>query len=296
MPGEPHFDDDAPRHDQHHLSESDLLRFLAGIAPGSPMHDLFANEARFGLSRLLPVLSSKKRDPAVLEVGAGSCMLSAYLASKGVRITAVEPLESGFAFLTDLQNQVLDVCRNNRFPLELVRATGEQLHLREQFDVAFTINALEHMRDPLLAIDNMYRSLRPGGTLLAHCPNYTIPYDSHFNVLLVTRSKRLNERIYRSKIDRRPQLWQEINFIRYADVRRHLMRRGLPFVFDRSVMRDLVTRSLTDRVFAARMPTMVLVISKLLQSSGLISRLTLVRPRWQTPMEVRITKPEQCAS
>jgi SAM-dependent methyltransferase len=296
MLGEPRFDDDAARRDPHRFSEADLVRFLAGIAPGSAMHDMFVSEARFGLSRLLPVLSSTKRDPAILEVGAGSCMLSAYLASKSLRITAVEPLESGFAFLTDLQTHALEVCRNKGFPLELVRATGEQLDLPEQFDVAFTINVLEHMRDPLLAIDNMYRSLRPGGTLLIHCPNYTIPYDSHFNVLLVTRSKQLNGRIYRSKISRRPQLWQELNFIRYADVRRHLMRRRLPFRFDRSVMRDLATRSLTDRVFAARLPTMVLAISKLLQSIGLMSRLTLIRPRLQTPMEVWIRKPEKCAS
>ena len=43
------------------------------------------------------------------------------------------------------------------------------------------------MRDPLRTVDNMYRSLRPGGVLLAHCPNYTIPLEVHFNVVLVTR-------------------------------------------------------------------------------------------------------------
>src|SRR5262245_20011394 len=170
MQGGSHLDNDASRRAPYGLSEADLLRFLDDLAPRSEMHELFVNEARFGLSRLLPVISSAKFDPAVLEVGAGSCMLSAYLASKGLRITAVEPLGSAFAFLTDLQNHILDVCRNNGYPLDLVRTTGEQLDLPEQFDVAFTINALEHMRDPLLALDNMYRSLKPAGSLLAYCP------------------------------------------------------------------------------------------------------------------------------
>jgi hypothetical protein len=39
--------------------------------------------------------------------------------------------------------------------LKLVRTTGEQNGLSGQFDVASTINALQPMRDPLQAIDNM---------------------------------------------------------------------------------------------------------------------------------------------
>jgi len=296
MHTDPHSDKNAPRHEPYGLSEPDLLRFFGGIARQSEMHAMLVNEARFGLSRLLPLLSSIKCHPTMLEVGAGSCMLSAYLASKGLNITAVEPLGTEFAFFADLQNHVLDVCRTNGFPLRLIRTTGEQLDLPEQFDLAFTINALEHVRDPLLTIDNMYHSLKPGGILLAHCPNYTIPFDSHFNILLVTRSKLLNEGIYRSRINRRRELWKELNFIRYADVRRHLVRRGFPFAFDRSVMVDLVMRSLTDRVFADRMPALVLAMSKLLRETGLVSRLRHIPPRLQTPMEVRITKPEACAS
>jgi hypothetical protein len=56
--------------------------------------------------------------------------------------------------------------------------------------------------DPLLTIDNMYKSLKPGGVVLVHCPNYTIPFDSHFNIFLVIRSKRINGWLYRSKISR----------------------------------------------------------------------------------------------
>jgi hypothetical protein len=42
----------------------------------------------------------------------------------------------------------------------------------------------------------MYESLKPGGLVLVHCPNYTIPFEVHFNIFLVTRSKPINEWLY----------------------------------------------------------------------------------------------------
>jgi len=273
------------------LSEADLVRFCSEIFPDQPMYQRMVNEARFGLSRVLPVLASLGRDhPEVLEVGAGSCILSAYLASRNVRITALEPLGPEFDFFTDLQSSVVDFCRRKGIPFDVVRATGEQIDILERFDLAFTINALEHMRDPLLTLDNMLRSLKPGGALLAHCPNYTVPLEVHFNILLVTRSKPINEWLYRSKIARYPAVWNELNFIRYIDVRRHLRRRGSSFTFNTSVLRDAVRRLLDDPIFAQRMPMPVRVIGSILRYTGLVQALGLLPARLQTPMEVLIRK------
>ena len=255
------------------------------------------NEARFGLSRVLPVLSSLGRDhPEVLEVGAGSCILSAYLASRNVRVTALEPLGPEFDFFSDLQRRVVEFCQRKGIPLDVVRKTGEQLDIPERFSVAFTINALEHMRDPLLTIDNMYRSLKPGGVLLAHCPNYTVPLEVHFNVLLVTRSKPINGWLYRSKIRKYPWVWDELNFIRYIDVRRHLERRGWSFTFNTAMLRESVRRLLDDPIFAERMPVPVRAIGAILRYTGLVHALSMVPPRFQTPMEVLIQRVEPSRS
>jgi SAM-dependent methyltransferase len=273
------------------LSESDLVRFCSEIFPKEPFYDRFVNEARFGLSRVLRILSSFDPETVeVLEVGAGSCILSSYLASKRLHVTAVEPLGPEFDFFTDLQNRVLEFCRRNSIQLKLVHSTAEELDLPGRFDVAFTINALEHMRDPLLTIDNMYKSLKPGGVVLVHCPNYTIPFDSHFNIFLVTRSKRINGWLYRSKISRYSEVWDELNFVRYVDVQRYLLHRGANFSFDRSIMRDLVVRLIDDPIFARRMPTIVRAIGAMLRSTGLVGALNRVPVRFQTPMEVRIRK------
>jgi SAM-dependent methyltransferase len=273
------------------LSEVDLVRFCSGISPKDRLYELSVNEARFGLSRVLRVLSSfDPKTVEVLEVGAGSCILPAYLASKGLHVTAVEPLGEEFDFLADLQGRVLEFCRRNSIELKLVRTTGEQLDLPGQFDVAFTINALEHMRDPLLTIDNMYNSLKPGGVVLVHCPNYTIPFDTHFNILLVTCSKPINEWLYRSKIIQYPKVWDELNFVRYVDVRRHLTSRRANFSFDHSITRDLVVRLMDDPIFAERMPAVVRAIGAALRYTGLVAALNRLPVRLQTPMEVQIRR------
>jgi SAM-dependent methyltransferase len=273
------------------LSEADLGAFCSEIFPDAPIYRTFVNEARFGLSRVRPVLARLHGEhPEVLEVGAGSCILSAYLARRGFRVTALEPLGPEFEFFTDLQTRVLDFCERTRIPLEVVRGTGEELDASDRFAAAFTINALEHMRDPLRTVDNMYRSLRPGGVLLAHCPNYTIPLEVHFNVVLVTRSKPINAWLYRSRIARDPSLWRELNFIRYVDLRRHLQRRGLSFRFNRSVMADSVRRLLGDPVFASRMAPPVRAVGAILRHTGLVHALPLLPIRLQTPMEVVVRK------
>jgi SAM-dependent methyltransferase len=291
MSNEAHDLHSAARSGSENLSEIDLIRFCSEIFSGGPMHERFINEARFGLSRLLPILpSSGLGDLDVLEVGAGTCLLSAYLASKKLRVTALEPLGPEFDFFTDLQGRVLDFCRRNEIVLRLIRKTGEQLDASNKFDVTFTINALEHMREPLLVVDNMYLSLKSGGILLVHCPNYTVPLEVHFNILLVTRSKRLNAWLYRSRIKRYPRVWNELNFIRYIDLQRHLARRGFSFKFNRLITRDLVLRLFNDQIFAQRMPLPIRAVGRVMKKFGLVNRLNLIPARFQTPMEVLIRK------
>ena len=261
------------------------------------MFELCVNEARFGLARVLPILLSfNAQTVEVLEVGAGPCILAAYLASKGLHVTAVEPLGQEFDFLADLQVRVLEFCRSNSIELKLVRAEGEQLDLPSRFDVAFTINSLEHMREPLRTIDNMYNSLKSGGIALVHCPNYTIPFDTHFNIFLLTRSKPVNKWLYRSKISRYPKVWDELNFVRYIDVRRHLVSRRARFSFDNSITRDLVMRLTNDSIVAKRMPAIVRAMGAVLRHTGLVGALTWVPVRLQTPMEVQIRKDSAPAS
>jgi hypothetical protein len=125
---------------------------------------------------------------------------------------------------------------------------------------------------------------------LVHCPNYNVPLDSHFNIFLVTRSKSLNAWLYRSRIERQPRVWNELNFIRYVDIRRHLVRRRLNFEFNHRIVMDLVLRLFNDQIFAQRMSPAVRAAGALLKRFGLVSRLNLIPARFQSPMEVVVRR------
>ena len=67
-----------------------------------------------------------------------------------------------------------------KLPLALsVSAAGEQLPLQSgQFDLLICFNALDHMRDPAVALAEMKRVMRPGATLLLMIhtfPAWTMP-------------------------------------------------------------------------------------------------------------------------
>jgi SAM-dependent methyltransferase len=269
------------------LSEGQLVHFGSRVLPTTRLSEIMLNEARLGLSRLLPVLAPLPHNGEILEVGAGHCILSAYLASNGFRVTALEPMDAEFGYFSDLQAAVLDHCRHQGFPLTLAREVGERLNMPGRFDLAFTINALEHMPDPMRTLDNMYASLKPGGVLLAHCPNYSVWFEMHLNLLLVTRSKRINEWLYKSRLDERRAIWDGLNFIRYIDLKRHIERRGWPYSFNNSALRDSIARLERDPIFAQRMPWYVRALGTLLGKSRLLD----VWPRrLQSPMEVVVTK------
>src|SRR5262245_21692266 len=107
------------------LSEGELVRFGSRVLPTTQLSQIMLNEARLGLSRLLPVLAPLPDDGEILEVGAGHCILSAYLASNGFRVTALEPMHVEFGFFSDLRGAILDHCRDQGFPLTLDHRSGE---------------------------------------------------------------------------------------------------------------------------------------------------------------------------
>ncbi len=101
----------------------------------------------------------------VLDVGCGPFGLIHFLPQAGLRIR-VDPL-------LHLYEEKLPFAGGS------IAAAGEQLPLPGAcVDAIICFNALDHMRDPAAALDEMYRILRPGGTLLLMIhtfPAWTMP-------------------------------------------------------------------------------------------------------------------------
>jgi 2-polyprenyl-3-methyl-5-hydroxy-6-metoxy-1,4-benzoquinol methylase len=274
------------------LSEAELDRFGRTIWPdlvGRPATAL--NQAKFGLSRVLPVFNRLARDNfQVLEVGAGSMLLSAYLASKGLNVTALEPLTPDFSWFEPLQMEVLAYCAREGVRFERVDSLAEEYITPGRYDVIFTIHVLEHMKDPLRALENMYRSLKQPGFLLAVCPNYDVPFEPHLGIFLVGRSKSLNARLYAHHIAAKSKVWDGLFFIRYSRLRQYLNEKRIRYAFNRSMVRDMFQQLEKDQLFYARMPRFVRWSHRILKSARVIDLLYFVPLRMQTPMELLVTK------
>jgi SAM-dependent methyltransferase len=281
------------------LSAEDLRQFCAPvIREPSHLAATMIGEAAFGLTRVAPLLHDtavqglqRPHDPQrLLEVGAGSLILSAYLACRGFDVTAVEPMNRGFEIFGELQRAMLQRAEREGARLTVLQCPIEELDTRAAYDLAFSINALEHMSDPFLALDLMYRAVRSGGAVFTHCPNYDVPFDSHFGIALIGHGKKLNELIYRRRIPPNDSCWNGLTFVRLSAVRRHCEKNGYRVSFNQAMLRDAFLRLGNDPTFAARMPRAVTAIGRVLTHARVATMLVHVPVRFQTPMEFELRK------
>lgn len=94
----------------------------------------------------------------LVEVGAGTGSVCGFLAQNGIEVTAIEPLKAGAKSIHTKGIQT--ICGR----LEIVNFPPDSIMAYGVFDV------LEHIENPSQLLDEMYRTLKPGGYLLATVP------------------------------------------------------------------------------------------------------------------------------
>lgn len=108
-------------------------------------NEILGELKQFGLSQLV-------------EVGAGTGSVCGFLAQNGIEITAIEPLKAGAMAIQ--KKGVQTICGR----LEIVNFPPESIKAYGVFDV------LEHIENPIQLLDEMYRTLEPGGYLFVTVP------------------------------------------------------------------------------------------------------------------------------
>ena len=131
-------------------------------------HILGAEARGSALAGLLP------RGGKILEVGCGTGGLLAAALRSGLEI---EGADVALRWLVVARRRLDDL----GLTCPLVAASAERLpHADATFDVVVADSVLEHLDDPLTALIEWARVLRPGGTLLVWSPNrYALAVDPH---------------------------------------------------------------------------------------------------------------------
>lgn len=232
------------------------------------LFDVFADEARFGRKWLNSALLALDGTSKLLEVGGGLMLLSSELQREGFNVTVVEPIGEGFSSFTELQRVVIEFSQLRGHAPLVLSLPVEELSSEAEFDLAFSVNVMEHVGCVSKALINIYEALKPGGVYRFTCPNYVFPYEPHFNIPTLF-SKRLTKYLFKNKIENSVLvadslgMWASLNWISVPMISRQMKSvPGAIVHFNRSILGDSLERVVFDAKFASRRSKWVRVFSR----------------------------------
>ena len=162
----------------------------------------------------------------VLEIGSGlgtRCLLGN--AIHGANFVGLEPCANTY---TNLKDAILIFKSiNNHITYEVKYATGENSGFDSNtFDKIVSFEVIEHVKDPVGVINEMYRILKPAGTIFISSCNYNSIYEGHYRSLLIPIKNKRFQKTYLKIINRNPDFMDEINFITKSELFKQLEQAG----------------------------------------------------------------------
>lgn len=232
------------------------------------LFETYAAEALFARSVLDRNLRTLPEKSEILEVGAGSLILSCQLVREGYAVTALEPVGQGFSHFNEMQNVILNLARQDGFCPNILQIHAEHLELQNSFDFAFSINVMEHVDNVSQVIRQVVNALKPDAIYRFICPNYSFPYEPHFNIPTIY-SKKITETIFKNKIYANSTMsdpagtWRSINWISVGLVRDIANKSNSQIMFSKRLLLKMIERVVDDPIFSARRPSWLKFIFKL---------------------------------
>lgn len=222
------------------------------------LFDIYANEAM--ISRTLLDKNLKQLEPGakILEVGGGILALATQLASEGYRIETVEPISGGFTEISYIMNKYLEVADYQNSGLNLIKSPIEECTFNENFDFIFSINVMEHLKDPYVTLENLVSLLNHNAVYRFICPNYDFPYEPHFGKILFSRKNNsffLPEHRAKSKLIKSSEilgLYESVNFITLRKILRKCIDNNFSYKINTYAFYEILVRSIDDHMLTSR--------------------------------------------
>ncbi len=230
--------------------------------------ETYASEAKFGRMFIDSDLKQLQPGAEVLEVGAGAMLLSCQLVREGFSVTALEPVGEGFSHFTKLRLFVTEQALLTNHAPKLMLLPAEELCVENTFDFAFSIYVMEHVGDIEMTLRKVNASLKQKAYYRFITPNYSFPYEPHFNIPTFF-NKKITEKILGGKIFndvRFPDprgVWTSLNWISIGKLKRAAqIIKGLEINFNKKVLFNTFQRVLFDEQFSARRSPLIVRFAK----------------------------------
>lgn len=244
---------------------------------------LLAGEAKKSLVMIAPYLQPGMR---VLEIGGGVGLVYALLRMQGIDIISLEPGSEGFgdrhrAGLRLIQLVGVDADGWVKTGIERYRSSAPP------FDLVFSYFVLEHVTDLDLAFAVMADNLSKNGLMVHRCPNYTVPFEPHYNIPLMPFKPEWTPFFYAGL--QQKGLWRGLKFTSVRSITRLCKRHGLQPVFRPGMTAEAFERVLGDPDFSARKKGFA-ALARMVKATGMMKVLGNLPAALCTPMEFTAEK------
>ena len=230
-------------------------KYLKNFQNDEELLNFVSADVVFGFSELYQILKENSGINSVLEIGSGSGILLNELKTffPNINFKGVDPNESGFHRYKEIYESL------NKREFEIENIQIEKFSTKENFDLIFSINVLEHVRDWKKYIYQTSNLLNDNGLNIIFAPNYDFPYEPHF-VIPIVINKKITKFIFNNKIKKseikdignEPGLWEGLNFIGKRVVEKFLIKNNYSYFFDFSIKNRMLDRIKHDKEFKRR--------------------------------------------
>lgn len=251
----------------------------------------YQNEAIAARNFLDSNLNKLNSGAQILEVGGGILALAVQLASEGFTVTTVEPVGEGFTGISFIMDVFIEIAKDENLVFNVIQSPIEDCEFDHKFDFIFSINVMEHLKNPYPVILQMVSTLENGGKYRFFCPNYDFPYEPHFGKWLFLRK---NKAFYlqggRAKsnsipLDEALGLHRSLNYITLNKISKYSHLKQIKIIPKRKAFFSLLERAVHDKGLRARHGVLTSIV-KLIYLFKFHHIAKLVPARYQPVMDV----------
>ena len=256
----------------------------------------YISEAKFFKNIVTPDVANLISGSYVIEVGSGIGLLSLHLASLGFEVTAFEPQSSGFNQMNAMRSLISENWKPSAPQVEFREASLNQTtQLEKLADYIFAINVIEHVHNFEELITHAVKAKTPEATMRIVCPNYSIPYEPHFNIPIIF-TKRITKfifghKIHNSKIPDSDEFWGDLSWPTQKKLKKILKSKGWNVEFSRDATHEYLNRAFSDSDFIVRKGRIIGSLFKL--TSVLVKIVRFIPLAYLPVIDCRISNAKQ---